>query len=169
MREFGSILICDLRLGRRMQALTEDFSQMVYDGLKQCPPHPRVDRQTQTDPVAALLHDKVISDSTLRAGLSSRGLVGVHLEGLKEDINVHITALVRLDPKHSMELCLTMDRIPRAVVDFMWGRLTPTQEAAGIVEYKWVSIEKAMNFLDMEPLHNLGMKNGKLHKVRGGV
>ena len=72
---------------------------------------------------------------------------------------------MRLDLKHWMELCLTMDRIPRAVVDCMWGRLTPTQEAAGIVEYKWVSIEKAVNFLDMEPLHNLGMKNGKLHKM----
>ena len=72
---------------------------------------------------------------------------------------------MRLDLKHSMELCLTMDRIPRAVVDCMWGRLTPAQEAAGIVEYERVSIEKAMHFLDLEPLHALGMKNGKLHKV----
>ena len=145
--------------------MTKDFSQGVYQGLKSCPPHPGVDRAVQTDPPSIPDHSSVISDSTLRAGLASRGLVGIPLASLRDQIVRNIVFHLRLDPTHSMEILFTMERIPRAAIMEMWGHLTPSQSDSGVAEYKWDSIERAMNFANLQPYSKWGSKNARLHKV----
>ena len=151
-------------LGRLRKAKTKDFSQGVYDGLKSCPPHPKVDRRVQTDAWTIPDDEKEISDLTLRAGLASRGLVAVSLRDLRRQIVANIAHHLRLDPTHSMEILFTMERIPRAVIQDMWGHLTPSQSDSDVVEYTWDSIERAMNFTSLALYTKWGMKNARLHK-----
>ena len=85
-----------------------DFSQGVYHGLKSCPPHPAVDRAVQTDASSIPVHSSVVSDTTLRAGLASRGMVALSLATLRTDILLNVGLHLRLDPTHSMEMLFTM-------------------------------------------------------------
>lgn len=154
-----------LRLDRTMPPKTKDFSAGVYTGLKSCPPHPAVDRAVQTDACLLPVGPMVISDDALRAALRARGLVGIPLEDLERQIIANIALHLRLDPTHSMEMLFTMWRVPRAVVEKMWGRWTPSQQDNDVILYEWLEIERVMNLVNLEPHLQWGMKNAKLHKV----
>ena len=148
-----------------MPPKTKDFSAGVYTGLKSCPPHPAVDRAVQTDACLLPVGPMVISDDALRAALRARGLVGIPLEDLERQIIANIALHLRLDPTHSMEMLFTMWRVPRAVVEKMWGRWTPSQQDNDVILYEWLEIERVMNLVNLEPHLQWGMKNAKLHKV----
>ena len=148
-----------------MPPKTKDFSAGVYTGLKSCPPHPAVDRAVQTDACLLPVGPMVISDDALRAALRARGLVGIPLEDLERQIIANIALHLRLDPTHSMEMLFTMWRVPRAVVDKLWGRWTPSQQDNDVILYEWLEIERVMNLVNLEPHLKWGMKNAKLHKV----
>ena len=152
-------------LGRCMKARTKDFSQGVYDGLKSCPPHPKVDRACQTDATSIPDHQMVISDSTLKLGLASRGLVSISLAALRAEILQNIVLHLRLDPTHSMEVLFTMNRVPRGAILEMWGKKVPSASDSDVLEFTWDTIERAMNCADLEPHHPWGSKAAKLHKV----
>ena len=120
----------------------------------------------QTDASSIPVHQSVVSDSTLRAGLASRGLVAVRLASLQMEILLNIGLHLRLDPTHSMEMLFTMNRIPRAAILSMWQKKTPSASDSDVLEYTWDSIERAMNCVDLEPHLPWGSKAAKLHKVR---
>ena len=107
----------------------------------------------------------MISDSTLKAGLASRGLVAVSLARFKTELLQNIASHLRLDPTHSMEILFTMNRIPRAVILDMWGKKTPSASDSDVVESTWDSIERAMNCVDLQLHVPWGSKAAKLHKV----
>ena len=122
-------LTCGERLGSA-RAFGSDDQQY----LKSCPPHPAVDRAVQTDASSIPVHSSVVSDTTLRAGLASRGMVALSLATLRTDILLNVGLHLRLDPTHSMEMLFTMNRIPRAVILQMWGHKTPSASDSDVVE-----------------------------------